>query len=319
MATDLSSLRWATVPQADFSTLGDLQRTYIAARREGDRDRVLAGIDPNNPQSLATLGMKLMQAGDVRGAAVVAGLNNDQRDFAFRQSEAQRAQQNADRQFGLQQQAAQNPNIQKDENGNFVRINKDGTAAAVLPITGAQAPNNPFAPGVKQTEGEANAGLYARRMFTAEPILRSEEQAATDLTQRAKAGFPLIGNYLVSDSYQKFDQARRDFINATLRRESGAVISPQEFDNAERQYFARPGDNQETLAQKQRNRQEAMSGIAGAAGKGFQPPHTFGPNGEIVPTGTVRRGQQAAPKQAADGNFYVPDPNRPGKYLQVVP
>jgi len=27
---------------------------------------------------------------------------------------------------------------------------------------------------------------------------------------------------------------------------------------------------------------------------------------------------QAQPRQAADGKFYVPDPNRPGKYLQVV-
>lgn len=27
---------------------------------------------------------------------------------------------------------------------------------------------------------------------------------------------------------------------------------------------------------------------------------------------------QAAPRRAPDGNFYVPDPNRPGKYLQVI-
>jgi hypothetical protein len=28
--------------------------------------------------------------------------------------------------------------------------------------------------------------------------------------------------------------------------------------------------------------------------------------------------QQGQPRQAPDGNFYVPDPNRPGKYLQVI-
>lgn len=28
---------------------------------------------------------------------------------------------------------------------------------------------------------------------------------------------------------------------------------------------------------------------------------------------------QQQPRQASDGNFYVPDPNRPGKYLRVVP
>lgn len=53
---------------------------------------------------------------------------------------------------------------------------------------------------------------------------------------------------------KKFEQARRNFINAVLRKESGAVIADDEFDNAEKQYFAQPGDTEEVLIQKRNNR-----------------------------------------------------------------
>lgn len=80
---DLSSLRWATVPQADFSSLGDLGKTWRDARREGNRDRILSQIDPSNQQSLATLGAQLLKAGDVQGGLAVTQLarQNTQDDW----------------------------------------------------------------------------------------------------------------------------------------------------------------------------------------------------------------------------------------------
>jgi hypothetical protein len=57
------------------------------------------------------------------------------------------------------------------------------------------------------------------------------------------------------------EQARRDFINAVLRRESGAVISPSEFANAEKQYFPVVGNPPELIAQKRRNRELATRGL----------------------------------------------------------
>lgn len=99
---DLASLRWATVPQADFSALGDLQKTYISAKREGNRDRVLAGIDPNNPQSLATLGMQLLRAGDTQGGLAAAQLArqnaNDDWQRTYQGGMLRVAEQNANRQ-----------------------------------------------------------------------------------------------------------------------------------------------------------------------------------------------------------------------------
>lgn len=85
MATDLSSLRWAGVPAVDFSPLGNLLKTYRDARIQGDTDRALSQIDPNNPQSLNTIGAMLMKAGNIPGGTAVQGLLNNQRDYNLRE------------------------------------------------------------------------------------------------------------------------------------------------------------------------------------------------------------------------------------------
>jgi hypothetical protein len=74
------------------------------------------------------------------------------------------------------------------------------------------------------------------------------------------------GNYAKSDDAQKFDQAKRNFINAVLRRESGAVISPEEFANANQQYFPQPGDGADVVAQKKKNREDAITGFEISSG-----------------------------------------------------
>lgn len=62
------------------------------------------------------------------------------------------------------------------------------------------------------------------------------------------------------------EQAERNFVNAILRRESGAAISPAEFDNAAQQYFPRAGDTPEVIAQKAANRKQAVLTMQAAAG-----------------------------------------------------
>lgn len=79
---------------------------------------------------------------------------------------------------------------------------------------------------------------------------------------------PVVGNYALGAGAQKYEQAKRDFVNAVLRQESGAVISDQEFANAERQYFPQPGDTQEVIAQKRQNRENAIAGFRIRSGPG---------------------------------------------------
>jgi hypothetical protein len=64
-----------------------------------------------------------------------------------------------------------------------------------------------------------------------------------------------------SENKQMLDQAKRDFMSAVLRRESGAAISSGEYENADRQYFPQIGDNAKVIAQKASNRKIALNGI----------------------------------------------------------
>lgn len=71
----------------------------------------------------------------------------------------------------------------------------------------------------------------------------------------------LLANNLKPEWYQKIEQAERDFLNALLRRESGAVISDEEFDSGAAQYFPMPGDSQAVIIQKKENRKTALEGM----------------------------------------------------------
>ena len=123
------------------------------------------------------------------------------------------------------------------------------------------------------TSDQSNAAVFADRMQASERILLKPEIAAAALKidQKLKSSIPGIGNYLITDEYRMYDQAKRDFINATLRRESGAAIADSEFDNANKQYFPQPGDDAKTLAQKAANRKTAYTGISRAAGPSYKP------------------------------------------------
>ena len=79
----------------------------------------------------------------------------------------------------------------------------------------------------------------------------------------------LLPQGIKSEDRQKFEQATRDFINATLRRESGAAIAPTEFDNANLQYIPQPGDSDEVLEQKRRNRETISNALALEGGPAF--------------------------------------------------
>lgn len=110
-------------------------------------------------------------------------------------------------------------------------------------------------------EAGKNTGYYLRTLDAHETLNELEAQGLDFVQQNVDVAPLGIGNYARTPEFQKFDQARRDFVNAILRRESGAVISDAEFDNANKQYFPQPGDSQEVIEQKRRNRANAIEGL----------------------------------------------------------
>jgi len=122
----------------------------------------------------------------------------------------------------------------------------------------------------KVTIDEKKAMTFADRMRASGALIDKHGTEGAGMVDSIASQVPYLGNYLVSDEYQSVDQARRDFINAQLRRESGAVIGKDEFDNANRQYFPQPGDNPETVKQKAANRKLAVEGMIRDSGPTYQ-------------------------------------------------
>lgn len=120
--------------------------------------------------------------------------------------------------------------------------------------------------------GQAQAASFADRMSRSIEQILSNQSAGTDYTQNILGSVPLIGNSMVSDEYQVFNQARRDFINAQLRRESGAAIADSEIENATEQYMPRPGDGPDVLVQKEKGLMLALSAMVREAGPAYTAP-----------------------------------------------
>lgn len=151
------------------------------------------------------------------------------------------------------------------------------------------------------TDAQAKANLFGTRMQEAHRILNELDGKYWPGAVNAKmaAGeIPLVGgvagyagNVALTEQGQQAEQAQRDFINAVLRRESGAVISPSEFSNANKQYFPQPGDSPAVLKQKKANRQLAIDGLALEVPGGFRsrtptltsPGNTGGASGDFGP------------------------------------
>lgn len=143
------------------------------------------------------------------------------------------------------------------------RWNADHTELEYIK-NGPADPNIKPAGGKPLNDSQAKSLLFGSRMLASNAILdHLAAQGKVYSTPGSMAGYGVGAtvNLVNSKEAQKLDQAKRDFLNADLRRESGAVISPSEFDNGEKQYFPQPGDDPEVREQKRRNRLLAAQGI----------------------------------------------------------
>lgn len=166
--------------------------------------------------------------------------------------------------------------------GVFGQPANGGQPQPVGPQTGAPAPVGPGneRPGMipltqpKVTVDEKDATGFSDKMVEAGALIDQFADAGANVTDQFIRGNDWIPdaaeNWMVSDDFQNFDQARRSFINSQLRRESGAVISPEEFRNANQQYFPQPGDNESVLKQKTQNRQIAIEAMERSAGPTYK-------------------------------------------------
>ena len=243
------------------NALLDLRRQGIDIQKEGlGIQRDAAGRAQSNADRLFGLNTKRFDASQA----------NADRQFDFTKT-------SADRQFDLANRKLTADSKTKSANAgktaminNFERAQQDGFQGTFFDfqrqLAEAKGGGKPI------TDAQAKAAGFAERMLASNQIVNDPDVAAAGLERfdSAVGDLPVIGSALQSEEGQKLDQAKRDFINAILRRESGAVIAESEFNNAEKQYFPQPGDTQAKLSQKARNRELAIKGIVRAAGPAAQ-------------------------------------------------
>jgi len=105
---------------------------------------------------------------------------------------------------------------------------------------------------------------FGNRMDTSDDMIRAMEEKFKDswaLTELLAPRWDFTPNFLKSNDRQQFEQAQRNFVNAVLRQESGAVIADSEFDNAAKQYFPATWDTEDTIEQKRANREQVIQNM----------------------------------------------------------
>lgn len=132
------------------------------------------------------------------------------------------------------------------------------------------------------TQDQAKAGGFALRMERSrgniDKILAgpdgklgtNDDFDPANVRDRISSNVPVLGNYSMSNEGQLYEQAKRDWVTANLRKESGAVIGVEEMENEIIKYFPIAGDNARTIAQKQRSRQVAEAAMKTTAGEAYK-------------------------------------------------
>ncbi len=134
--------------------------------------------------------------------------------------------------------------------------------------------------GKPLTDSQALSLGYGKRMVDANVIISELEDQFTGAIGII-TGWKYFPGIFKTEDRLRIEQAERNFINAVLRRESGAAIAPSEFDSAAKQYFPQPGDTDKVLKQKAKNRQTVISNMAISANV----PLSEVTGQEVTPTG----------------------------------
>ncbi len=167
------------------------------------------------------------------------------------------------------------PVTNKDGSTSLIRVDLDTNTATPIALPASVA-----GPGRPTSTEQIGVG-YLLRTQASDVIAKGFETQLSGLGRQFGTRLPTL---LASSEGQRYRQAQDEFINAALRRESGAAIQPSEYDRFQKIYFVVPGDSPETIAQKQAARQRVIDGFK---------------------TGAGNLGRDVSPAEPASGNFRI--------------
>lgn len=281
----------------DFSPLANLGNVYQKAQQDAARKQTLASLGQGGGGlDYGDAARKLLSIGDTQGAMSLAQLGNNQRDFAFRQQEAQRAQANADRSFGQQERLLG----RKDIPSGF----QHNPTGGLQPIPGGPAdpsykrqvtdrqnapagykwkdPNDPDAglvaipggPGEKiPAEVAARLGLAKSFLGQLDDYTDAEGKKQKGLRSRIKSGdlSGLIDGIMGASNIGEAGSIRRKISSgseALLRNLTGAGMSIEEAKKYVARYEPEWNDSADTLLDKVNQLERELRSVNDVVSKG---------------------------------------------------
>ena len=225
-------------PETISTPLSQQQRLAVAMKnRMHPNERISADARAEIEQGNAMAQDEARAARDeITRQDMLAGRAQAQQNYEGTQAQAQRI---GDRAYGLQ----------------LEKLRQEKTAAP-KPLTEYQGKSLGF--GLRAEDANSILGKIGTNYS---PISIDAARKVEDVPGVGTGAYALL-----SPESKQVLQAQRNFINAVLRQESGAVIGPTEFINAQKQYFPQPGDDKDTLKQKSQNRERAISNFKTSAG-----------------------------------------------------
>lgn len=232
----------------------------------------------------------------------------DRMGMDLRREEAARDQRNADRSFGLQErgfnadqsyrqqqlalekQKLNQPDLSSDLKeynfalsqgfkGSFVDYKNALKSGNQLSVTLPDGTTINQGPGKPMTEFDSKGAVYATRAQGALPLIDQYGDALTSLGENVGARAPLVGNYMKTPAYQQAEQAGREFLQAILRKDTGAAITKEETAEYGTVYLPQPGDSAQVIQQKRVSRLRALEAMkAGLTPKAILAMETAGMN-----------------------------------------
>lgn len=233
-----------------------MQNYAAALKADNDARAAQPGMDQAAMKENAALQRTGMQQ---QGENTRTRFQMTMADIRERRAAGQQATQND---LARQRLALDTARASRDGVPSGYRTRQDGQGLEAIP----GGPADPNTPKGALNEGQSKALAFGARMQQSGQNL--DGLAAQGVTQPGyikrmadTVGAGAMANWTQSPEQQQVEQSQRDFVNAVLRKESGAAISNSEFSNAKNQYFAQPGDSPEVIEQKRANRELATRGM----------------------------------------------------------
>lgn len=305
----------------DFSPIANLGKTYQDARMRANRERTLA--DLGRGANVADVSRALFQAGDIQGGLSLANLANaqSQQDWTrtYQGGMLDLARQNAQRReepddIRKLRAAGINPQSPEGRKALFPRTDTPISATDKKAIFEAEDT-------VPQLQGtiealdkalELNGKTYTG--FGAEFYgnLGAKASGSLGMTPSPQAAATvewqkIMGPEALQTMANTLKGATTDF---ELRKYLDMLADP-----------STPVETRSNVIKRMKTLAERKMELNQSRIRDLRGGDYFKPGGGMSPakqtTDSPARAMPAGARQAPDGNYYVPDPNRPGKYLQV--